>query len=74
MENDRTLTAKTSRETERLLDEHRAARYLGLSVKTLRNWRSAKRGPRYVKISRIVRYRIRDLDQFIETNVVETGT
>ena len=57
-----------------LLDEHRAARYLGLCVKTLRNWRSAGKGPSYIKIGRIVRYRMRDLDDFVEDNLVETGT
>ena len=56
-----------------LLDEHRAAGYLGLCVKTLRNWRSAGKGPSYIKIGRIVRYRVTDLDEFIEKRLVDTG-
>jgi len=56
-----------------LLDEHRAARYLGLRVKTLRNWRSAGKGPSYIKIGRIVRYRVTELDEFIEKRLVDTG-
>lgn len=67
-------TTTTFGEVDSLLDEHKASRYLVLSVKTLRNWRSAGKGPRYVKIGRIVRYRRRDLDDFVEENLVETGT
>ncbi len=35
------------------LDTENAARYLGLSPKTLAQWRSAKIGPRYVKKGRV---------------------
>lgn len=49
-----------------LLDEHAAARRLGLSVKTLRRWRWAGRGPRFVKLGAAVRYVQADLDTFID--------
>ena len=38
-----------------LVNEHEAARLLGLSVKTLRRWRWAGRGPNFVKIGSAVR-------------------
>jgi predicted DNA-binding transcriptional regulator AlpA len=68
-----TPTATASGGSGRLLDEHRTARYLGLRVKTLRNWRSAGKGPSYIKIGRIVRYRVTELDEFIEKRLVDTG-
>ena len=40
-----------------VLEEKEAARFLGLSVQTLRNWRHQRKGPPYLKISRSVRYR-----------------
>ena len=39
-----------------LVDEHEAARILGLSVKTLRRWRWAGKPPNFVKIGSAVRY------------------
>ena len=42
--------------TEPLVNEHEAARRLGLSVKTLRRWRWAGRPPAFIKIGRAVRY------------------
>jgi hypothetical protein len=38
------------------VDEHGAARILGVSVQTLRNWRWQGVGPHYYKIGRSVRY------------------
>ena len=48
-----------------LLDETKAARILGLSVKTLRRWRWAGKGPAFRKIGRAVRYASSDLEAFI---------
>lgn len=36
---------------DRLWNEHETAEYLCLSVKTLRRWRWAKRGPSWLKLS-----------------------
>ena len=49
-----------------LVNEHEAARLLGLSVKTLRRWRWAGRGPVFRKIGASVRYAEVDLSSFIE--------
>jgi hypothetical protein len=48
-----------------LIDEHNAALCLGLSVKTLRRWRWARRGPIWIKIGTAVRYAPADLAAFI---------
>lgn len=52
--------------TRALVTETEAARALGLSVKTLRRWRWAGKGPAYHKIGAAVRYRTSALADFIE--------
>jgi hypothetical protein len=47
-------------------DERYAASYLGMSVETLRTWRQQRRGPRYRKVGRCVRYSIADLIAFVD--------
>ncbi len=49
-----------------LVNEHEAARVLGLSVKTLRRWRWAGREIRFLKIGAAVRYDPADLAAYIE--------
>lgn len=48
---------------ELLTPRELAARW-GLSVHTLENWRSAKRGPQFIKVGRLVRYRLPAVEQF----------
>jgi hypothetical protein len=48
-----------------LLREAEAARRLGTSVHTLQKWRCTGKGPRFVRLSRAVRYDPADLDPFI---------
>lgn len=51
----------------KLLDTTAAAEYLGgLQPNTLEGWRVAGRGVPYVKIGRLVRYRVADLDAYLE--------
>ncbi|EQD69664.1 phage transcriptional regulator, AlpA, partial [mine drainage metagenome] len=53
-----------------LLDEREVAAHLKVSVSTLRNWRVARRGPPFVKVgARAVRYRLLDVQIFIEAGV-----
>jgi len=49
---------------EQLLNEHQAARMLGISVNSLRNWRCSRTGPKYYKVGRSVRYHPDDLREF----------
>lgn len=53
------------------LTDHEAARLLGLSVATLRAWRLRKRGPRYLRFGRAVRYLASDIDRFIEASGID---
>ena len=49
-----------------LLNETEAARILAMQVTTLRRWRWAGRGPRFIKVGAAVRYDPADLSAFIE--------
>jgi len=48
-----------------LVTEREAAAILGVQRKTLQNWRTLRKGPRYRKIgARLVRYHVADLSEF----------
>jgi len=59
-----------------LLDSDQAAKLLGCSKAALMNFRTQRRGPPYVLIGRLVRYRCRDLARWIKSRRVspESGT
>lgn len=48
-----------------LLDEARLAAQLTVSRATLQSWRYAGKGPRYIKIGRMIRYRTADVDAYL---------
>ena len=60
-----------------LVNEHEAARILGLKVATLRRWRWAGKPPSFLKIGSAVRYDPQVLAEFIEaarrTSTTDTG-
>lgn len=43
-----------------------AANYLGVSKQRLEIWRHQGKGPRFIKLARMVRYRKSDIDEFLE--------
>lgn len=56
---------------EALLTRAEAARYLNVQPGTLRVWACERRYPlNFVKCGRAVRYKIEDLDSFIESRTV----
>ena len=48
-----------------LLTPDEVSRYLGIPQGTLANWRYQGRGPAYVRLGRHVRYRARDVDEWV---------
>ena len=54
-----------------LLTESQAVLLLNLSARTLQTWRLRGGGPKFVKAGRAVRYRKRDLLDWIEQATVE---
>lgn len=53
-----------------LLDEKECASLLGISVQTLRNNRMNGKGIRFIRIGRLCRYRLQDINQFLEENTI----
>lgn len=57
-----------------LVDEREAAAILSTAVRTLRNWRALRKGPKYRKIgTRLVRYHRADLAEFQRVMAGESG-
>lgn len=53
--------------TPQLLTTAQAADYLGgLKKNTLEGWRITGRSPKFVKIGRLIRYRLSDLDAYLD--------
>ena len=52
---------------ESLLDEREVARWIHVSVATLRFWRAVDRGPRYRKIGQMVRYAPSDVREWLNS-------
>jgi predicted DNA-binding transcriptional regulator AlpA len=50
----------------RLLNEHEVAKTCAIRVATLRKWRTLRRGPRFLKIGSLVRYRAEDVAAWID--------
>lgn len=46
------------------LTAKQAAHFLGLSARTIDDMRYKKKGPRFVRVGRAIRYHIRDLEAF----------
>ena len=55
------------------LNERAAAEHLGLSVRTLQKRRFERQDPPYLKIGRSVRYRLEDLDAFLDAHRIDPG-
>lgn len=54
-----------------LLTAKQAARYLSISTKWLANQRWQGTGPKFIRVGGAVRYRVSDLEQFLEEAVVQ---
>jgi hypothetical protein len=50
---------------QHLLNEFDVAERLNLSVATLRRWRLFQRGPKFVKVDSLVRYRPDDVEMWL---------
>ena len=56
-----------------LLTPKEAAEFLGIPEGTLAQWRSQRRGPPFIKLElRLVRYRVSELEAWLEGRTVET--
>jgi len=54
--------------TEKLMTPQEVADFIGVSVETLNVWRATRRYKLpYIKVGRLVRYRMNDILSFLET-------
>ncbi len=60
-----------SADTLQTVNEKVAAQLLDLSVHTLQNRRYLAQPPKFIKIGRMVRYRIADLEEYLNECTVE---
>jgi len=51
------------------LSPEQVSSYIGYPVKTLEEWRRKGAGPRFVRIGKHCRYRLRDVDAWMETHM-----
>lgn len=51
--------------TDPLLSSKELATYLGVSEATVSRWRTFRRGPRYVDLAGIARYRRSDVEEWL---------
>ena len=51
---------------ERLLNDHEVAALVGVSVATVRRWRLLRKGPRYLRIGVLIRYRPESIRQWLD--------
>lgn len=52
-----------------LINQKQAAHVLGVSVRTLERHRVAGTGPRWARLGKLVRYRQKDLAEWVEANL-----
>lgn len=48
-----------------LLSDKEVESLYGLNAGTLRNWRVARRGPKFLRIGRSIRYRVSAVEEFL---------
>jgi len=54
-----------------LVDEVSLAGRLGVSRSTLQSWRYSSRGPRFIKVGRLIRYRNADVESYLAKNACD---
>ena len=59
--------ARGGQRVEPLLSERELAAICGLSMAAIRRWRLLGKGPRYIKVGAAVRYRLEDVNNWLET-------
>ena len=64
-------TQKQNELSEPLITAVEAARRLAIKPATLEKWRVQKRGPAYVRVGQLARYRPSEIAAFIERNTVK---
>lgn len=68
------MTAPTNdNEPAEYLDERRLCALLGISSVTATKWRANAKGPPFIRVGRLVRYRRSDVDAWLRSRTVRTA-
>jgi excisionase family DNA binding protein len=57
-----------------MLTEQQAANLLNVTPAALRRWRRERRGPRFAKLGRLVRYKQADIEEFVQESTKQSVT
>lgn len=55
------------------LTESEASMRIGVSISGLRKWRKNGRGPRYLKLGRLIRYRSIEIQSWLAAHTIDPG-
>ena len=61
---------QASAQSPEFFDEKRLCALLGISSVTATKWRAKAKGPPFIKVGRLVRYRHTDVDAWLRANTV----
>ena len=68
-----TATPRPTTRPHHPVDTTDASLIVGCAPRTLDNWRSQGRGPRFIRVGRLIRYRISDLEAYLDAGTVEAA-
>ena len=54
---------------DHLITDAELADWIRYEVRSVRNLRYSGRGPRFVKVGRLIRYRVKDVTEWLESNI-----
>jgi excisionase family DNA binding protein len=55
-----------------LLNPKEASKYLKISTNTLATWRHKKKGPKFIRTGRTIKYAKEDINAYLKKNTVKT--
>ena len=70
---DTQIQAIAAESTPSPLTEKEAGPMLGVKPQTMAVWRTRGKGPRYIKIGRLVRYKPEDVEEYRDQHIVRTS-
>jgi hypothetical protein len=59
-------------DSEKLINESEVAKWLNKNIQTLRNWRVDGKGPKFIKDSRSINYRVYTVKEWIKSKEVQS--
>ena len=69
MEEEEVATAVVAPSPEDWVNTHEASKITGFTYGTLRTWRCQKKGPPFSKVGAAIRYKVRDLQEYMEDRI-----